>query len=198
MSRPKIQKMKKPLGVSAVLALAVGGVAFALLQSQAKLTGNSISTESANLVISQNDITYTNAAAGYQFAHIIPGSQPSQAEHFFLRNIGSAPLALKVNAVAPPDNPNHVDLGKVKVMLSPYDMVTHQAAAVPQSFTLQSLVDAGTNGGATIDYPALGPNAIEEFDIKVAMDADALSGSAAAQLSNLDLGFMGVATAGTN
>lgn len=191
-------KISKRVGVGTAMAIIVaGGVAFALLQSQAKLTGNSIETDGANLVISPNDSTYSNVATGYKFAHIIPGSQPSQTEHLFLRNIGTARLAIKASAPVAPDNPNHVDLSKVNVILRPYDMTTHQPAA-PQSFALQSLIDAGPAGGTSINYPALEPNAIEEFDIQIAMAADAVNGSTPALLSNLDLTFTGVATASTD
>jgi hypothetical protein len=197
MSRQKIQRWKKPLGGVAALTLFAGGVAFALLRSQATLSGNSIETDSANLVISQNDTTYSNSAAGYRFAHIIPGAQPSQTEHFFLRNAGTAALALKVDAPAAPGNPANVDLSKVRIILAPYDMTTHLPGA-PQSFSLQSLIDSAADGGSAIDYPALGPNAIEEFDIQAAMDQDAVNGSAATSLSNLNLTFSGAATANTD
>lgn len=177
MNIPKIINLRKrqQIGLAAVTFLLIaGGVAFALLQSQAKLNGNSIETDSASLVISPNDITYSNAATGYKFAHIIPGVQASQTEHIFLRNMSVAPLALKVGVPTAPDNPDGVDLSKVKVILSPYDMSSH-TPQTPQSFSLQSLISP--DGSGAVNYPGgLSPGAIEEFDIQIAMDADAVNG----------------------
>ena len=68
----------------------------------------------------------------------------------------------------------------------------------PQSFPLQSLIDADAAGGLAVDYPSsLAPGSKEEFNIQVSMDADAVSGSSAA-LSNIDLEFTGAAQAAVN
>lgn len=191
MVRQKIQKWKKWVGAAAVLAFAVGGVAFALLQSQANLTGNSIQTDSAGLLISRDTNIYSISTNGYAFTHIIPGFQASQAEPMFLENNGSSPLALKLSAAKPPTNSDNVDLNKVKVVLTPRDNVTSQAGA-PESFPLQSLID--NPGGMPITNPTtLAPSEHQRFDIQISMDADAVNGSTAA-LSNLDLTFTGTGT----
>src|SRR4051794_29403763 len=127
MVRPKFAKLKiskKSVGLIAAAVIITGGVAFAMLQSQTKLTGNSIQTESTGLVISQNDSNYGTTATGYSFAGIIPGVRPSQTEHFVLKNIGSSPLALKINNTSVPVNPSNVDLSKVNVILTPYSTTT--------------------------------------------------------------------------
>ena len=186
-----IKNKKRLAGGLTVLALAVGGVAFALLMTQATLTGNSISTESANMVISQNDSNYGPSTSGYAFAGIIPGSQASQTEHFLLKNVGNAPLALKMNLTSAPSNPAGADLAKIHVILTPYSTTTFMPAT-PQDFTLQSLLDAGPEGVA-VDYPnPLAASSKEEFNVQMSMDADAVSGTSAS-LSNIDLGFIGTA-----
>jgi len=191
MVRQKIQKWKRLVAGAAVLALAVGGVAFALLQSSADLTGNSIQTDSAGLFISKDTAIYSVSANGYAFTHVVPGFQPSQAEPVFLENTGSASLALKLSAAKPPTNPDNIDLSKVKVVLTPRDATTN-APGASQSFPLQSLID--TPSGMPIDGPAaLTPSGHQRFDIQIAMDADAANGTSAA-LSNLDLKFTGVAS----
>ncbi len=196
MQRLKLKKPKswKP-SVSTVLALLIvaGGVTFALLQSQVDLTSNSVQTDSAGLLISSDDLHYTSSANGFDFVHIIPGSKPSQTQRFTLQNTGSAPLALRLKTANSPANPNNIDLNKVKIIITSYDTQTSRPGT-PQSFTLGSLIDGGD--GVPLSYPtALQQNTKENFDIQVAMDADAVSGSGA-MLSNLDLIFAGVAVSG--
>lgn len=193
MIRQKFANLKgRSAGLLVALLIVAGGVAFALLQSQAKLTGNSISTQSAGLLISQNDTNYGQTTTGYSFANIIPGSQSSQTEHFMLKNTGTSPLALKISVTSVPANPSNIDLTKVHVILTPYSTVTYMPGT-SIDYTLQSLVDAGSTG-APVDYPSpLAVGTKEEFNIKVAMDADAVNG-ANASLSNIDLGFTGVAS----
>lgn len=187
---------KRLMGAAAMLALVAGGVAFALLQTQASLTGNSISTESANMLISQNDSNYGHTSAGYSFAGIIPGTQDSQTEHFFLKNAGSAPLALKLSLTSAPTNAAGVDLSKVHVMLIPYSTTTYMPGT-PQDISLQSLVDASA-GGVAVDYPnPLAANSKEEFNVKVSVD-DGAVGNDGASLSNIDLGFIGTAVGNGN
>ena len=192
-----IKVFRPSIGTVAALLIVAGGVAFALLQSQAKLTGNSIHTASAGLAISQNDSNYGPNTTGYDFFGIIPGSQVSQTEHFLLKNTGSAPLSLKAAASGTPSNPSGADLDKVHVILTPYQTGTSMPGT-PQSFSLQSLIDADAAGGLAVDYPSsLAPGSKEEFNIQVSMDADAVSGSSAA-LSNIDLEFTGAAQAAVN
>jgi hypothetical protein len=189
------KKRKKSIGVAALMLL-VGGVAFALLQSQATLRGNSISTESANLLISQNDSNYGPSTSGYAFTGIIPGTQASQTEHFLLKNTGTAPLALTMSLASAPTSADGVDLSKVHVILTPYSTTTYMPGT-PQSFSLQSLLDAGADGVA-VDYPnPLAAGTKEEFNLQIDMDNDAYSGSASVSLSNLDLSFIGTAAAST-
>jgi hypothetical protein len=183
----------KKAGIMIATVLMAGGAAFAIMQSQAKLTGNSIQTGSTGLLISPNDTNYAQAASGFNFTGLIPGAQASQTEHFLLKNTGNTALALKVAAANMPTNPANVDLSKVKVILTPYSLVTFMPST-PQSFPLQSLIDANATGGAPITYPeklAIGTK--EEFNIQIAMDADAVNGSSAT-LANLDFIFTGAAT----
>jgi hypothetical protein len=187
---------KRSAGLIAAVMIIAGGVAFAMLQSQAKLAGNSVQTESAGLLISDTDSNYTDIERGFAFAHIIPGAQASQTEHFLLKNTGSAALALKLGATSLPVNPGNVDLSKVNIILTPYNENFMPGAS--QTFTLQSLIDGNTGGGLAVSYPAkLTAGAKEEFNIQVSMDGDAASGSSAS-LSNIDLGFTGVAAANAN
>ncbi len=190
----KLTSRKFFAAVAAALLIATGGVVFALLQSQAKLAGNTIETGTAGLLISTNGTGYMPSYSGYDFAGIVAGSQDSKAQHIFLENSGNTSLALKIAAPAAPSNPEGVDLSKVYIILTPYDATT-SVAGTPQSFSLQSLIDADATGGATIDHSAkLAPGSKGEFDIQVGMAADAVNGPSA-KLSNLDLVFTGVSVA---
>lgn len=187
-----LRSRRKQAGVVIAGVLLAGGVAFAFLQSQAQLTGNSISTASTGLAISDTDSNYGSADHGFAFGGIIPGVQASQTEHFLLKNTGSTPLALRLAAANPSANPSHIDLSKVQVVLTPYNLTTYMPGT-PQTFSLQSLIDAGSSGAA-LTYPdKLAAGTKEEFNIQVSMDADAVSGSSAA-LSGIDLTFTGAAT----
>lgn len=192
-----IKAFRPSIGTVAALLIVAGGVAFALLQSQAKLTGNAIHTASAGLAISQNDTNYGPYTTGYDFSGIIPGSQASQTEHFLLKNTGSAPLKLKVAAAGTLSNPSNIELNKVSVLLTPYNNTTFMPGT-PQSFPLQSLIDSDAAGGLSVDYPGtLNPGSKEEFNIQISMDADAAAGSSAT-LSNIDLEFTGEAQTAAN
>lgn len=196
MIRQKLAKLKKPsAGLLAALLIAGGGMAFALLQTQNTMTGNTISSESANMLISQNDANYSMTTAGYNFTGVIPGEQPSQTEHFMLKNTGTAPLALKMSLTSTPTNSGGVDLSKVHILLIPFDTVTYMPhTSTPQDFTVQSLVDAGP-GGLAVEYPSpLAASTKEEFNVKVAMD-DGAVGNNGATIGNIDLGFTGTAVA---
>lgn len=178
--------------MAAAVVLAAGGVAFALLQSQVSLTGNSVTTGTTGLDISPNDTNYSNTYTGFNFSGVIPGSQPSQTEHFLLKNVGSAPLAIRLGISSVPSNPHGVDLSKVHVILTPYSTDTYMPGT-PLDFPVQSLVDAGSSG-VPVDYPAnLAVGMKEEYNLQISMDGDAVNGSNAS-LSNIDFQFTGIAS----
>lgn len=182
---------KRMLCLAVALVVAMGGVTFALLQSQVKLKGNSIQTGTTGLLISPNDLNYNTEVTGFNFTGIIPGAQASQTATFLLKNTGNSPLALKFAAANPPANPSNVDLSKVQVILTPFN--EHFMPGTPLTFSLQSLIDAEAAGGLPINYPVkLSPSTKHQFNIQVGMDADAVNGSSAA-ISNVDFVFTGVA-----
>ncbi|HEX5744452.1 MAG TPA: hypothetical protein VFX84_03335 [Candidatus Saccharimonadales bacterium] len=184
---------KPSLGAMLAVLAVSGGVAFALLQSHASLTGNSVTTGTAGLLISPNDTNYSNTYAGFSFSGIVPGMQASQTEHFLLKNTGTTPLAIRFGVTSTPANPSGIDLSKVHVMLAPYSTETYMPTT-PLDFTLQSLVEAG-DAGVAVEYPSmLSVGMKEEYNVRIAMDADAVDGNSAS-LSGIDFGFTGVAAA---
>lgn len=169
--------------------LVAGGLSYALLQSSAvKVTGSSVQTPTADLKISADGMTYSSSIPGFSFTNLIPSSppSPSSGQNLYLKNTGSTPLALKLSVTSVPLNPANTDLSKVYIVLTPV------GSNVPQPYSLQSLMNAGS-GGVTTTSGALAAGATQQYKIQMSMDADAFSG-ASASLSNIDLSFVGVAS----
>jgi hypothetical protein len=175
--------------VAAVTAM-VSGVTFAGLQSQqSKLTGNTIQTATANLLVSSDGTNYSNSQNGFVFANLVPGGQamPLNGYNFYLKNAGGTPLSLKLAVSSPPANPDNADLTKVNVIISPI------GGGSPQSFTLAALVAAGSSGGLAINTPSnLSPGFSSHYTLQVSMASDAVTGPGAT-ISNVDFSFTGVA-----
>jgi hypothetical protein len=182
--------ISRAVGVTAAVVLMVSGVTFALLQTvQNKLTGNTIQTSSANLQLSTDGINFSNSEPGFSFTGLIPGGSPTPQPGYNItfKNIGSAPLNLKLAVTSTPANVDNVDLSKVNIVLTP-------SAGPPQTFSLKSLVEAGLSGnGLDVATPTpllVGNRAT--FTIQTSMSTDALSGTSA-NLSKIDFAFTGVA-----
>jgi hypothetical protein len=190
MKRHKQIKWLRAVAVMAAVVVIVSGVTFAALQSQqAKLTGNTIQTATANLEISPDGNSYSAAQSGYVFSNLVPGGQamPLNGYSFYLKNSGGTPLALKFAITSVPSNPNNVDLSKVNVIVTP------SGGGSPQSFTMQALIGASSTGGLNINTPAmLNPGVAAQYTIQVSMASDALTGSSAS-LGNIDFAFSGLA-----
>lgn len=176
--------VKSVMVVAAVVAI-VSGVTFAALQSQQDiLTGNTIETATANLVVSKDDIHYANSQAGFDFSGLVPGgaAMPITGNSFYLKNSGQTRLTLKMAVSSVPSNPNNVDLSKVNVLLT-----TVGSGLPAQNFTLQQLMN---NGG--VSFASLDNNNSMEYKLQVSMTSDALVGASAA-LGNIDFAFYGTA-----
>ena len=184
------QVLARAGSVLAAIAVIVGGVTFAVLQSQqVKLTGNTIQTATANLQISPDGTAYTNTQSGFIFSNLVPGGQavPANGYDFYLKNAGGTPLALKFSVSSTPSNPDGVDLAKVNIIVTPAN------GGSPQSFPLQTLITANATGGIGLSAPAtLAPNASLKYSIQVSMASDATN-AASASLGNIDFAFSGLA-----
>lgn len=98
----KINPAARAIGtVGAVVALA-GGVTFAALQSQATLTGNTIASASATLLVSSTPAcgaatgTFTHSETGFAFTGLVPGGADSGAKNFCLKNTGTDNMTMNV------------------------------------------------------------------------------------------------------
>jgi hypothetical protein len=180
----------RAVGVAAAVVVAVSGVTFAALQSlQNKLTGNTIQTATASLLLSTDGVRYGNSQAGFIFSGLVPGgpAMPAIGYNIWLKNSGDANLTPKLAVTTVPSNPDNVDLSKVHVILTPGN-------GTPQSYTLQSLITAGGNGGVSLTAPAvLFTGSPVALTLKVSMDADAFTGTNTS-LGNIDFVFTGTIT----
>lgn len=185
----RLKALGRAVGVAAAIVVGVSGVTFAALQSQqAKLTGNIISTATANLQVSSNGVNFSNNEAGLNFTGIIPGgpAMPQPGYGVTLKNIGDAPLSLRLAISKSPSNLDNVDLTKVDIVLTP-------AGGTPQNLSLKALIDANSNGGLSLTTPtSLFPGNRLTFSVQVSMAADAVN-AADAGLGNFDFAFSGVA-----
>ncbi len=181
----------RAVGVLSAIAIIVSGVTFAALQSQqATLTGNTISSASADLRIGTSASTFSTVPthSGFSFQAVIPGAAavPVDGNIFYLKDAGTAPLALKVAVGTTPTNASNVDFEKVFIELTRVD------TGAVQTLSLKSLIDAnGVNGLPLTDH--INPNAIIQYKLRASMAVDAFTGSGAT-IGGIDLVFYGSAT----
>lgn len=183
--------LSRAMAVIAAVTIVVSGVTYAALQSQQdKLTGNTIETSTANLLISTDGTHFSNTEPGFDFNNIIPGASavPTTGAPFYLENTGGTPLGVKLAVSTIPANPNNIDLNQVNVIVT-----TVGSSGPLQTFTLQSLIDAYATGGLSIAGSNVGNNNSVEFKLQVGMNSSAVSGSSAS-LSNIDFALSGVAS----
>jgi len=186
----RLKNIKRSILIATLLMGLTGGAAFAVLQSQQDtLTGNVISTATANLSLSLDGTSYTSSTAGFEFANIVPGGAavPTTGYPFYLKNNGATPLALKFYVSGTPSNPGNVDLSKVNIILT-----TVGSGASAQSFSLQSLIDSRDTGGLAILPTTLNATYSQQYKLQVSIASDANIQSGAS-LGNIDFAFRGVA-----
>lgn len=95
-----VNPVVRSVGVISAVAVLVGGVTFAALQSRATLTDNTISSASANLLVDGNvDGQFNEEEPGFAFEGIVPGVTPSEAHEFALQNNGDAGMKVKAMVV---------------------------------------------------------------------------------------------------
>jgi len=185
-----VQPLARAIIVVAAVAVLATGVTFAALQSQsATLTGNSISTATADLRIGTTVSTFSNTRTGFSFTNVIPGAtaSPTDGNSFYLKNYGASTMVLKAAISSVPTNVSSVDLSKVYIVFTRVD------TAATQQLSVASLVTANTTGGTTLTDTLAG-GAIAQFKTQVVIDDDAFSGQSAT-IGGIDLIFNGTVIA---
>lgn len=186
--RSTLKSVLRVVGVFIIVMLIISGVTFAALQSQqAVLAGNTITSASADLKISLNNVDYGSSFTGFNFTDVVPGGPavPAAGYSFYLKNAGSTPSTVKVAVGTTPTNLSSVDLSKVNVVF------TRVPGGTSQSFTLSALMSAYLTGGVALT-DTLASNSTSQYKVQVSMAADAFNGPSAS-LSNIDFIFTGLA-----
>lgn len=174
----------RAVGILSAVGVLVSGVTFAALQSQsATLAGNSIQSATADLRIGTSASTFYDSRTGFSFKDVVPGgaAMPVDGNTFYLKNAGTAAMALKVVVGSTPVNASGADLSKVKLQLTRVDNDKVQTASIL----------ALSETGLAITDP-IAPGAAVQYKLRAQMDADAFTGSGAA-VSGIDLVFSGTA-----
>lgn len=184
--------LARAIAVVATVGILVTGVTFAALQSQAAvLSGNTIQSASANLLIgtaSATSTAYSSSHSGFTFSNVVPGgpAQPANGNVFYLKNTGTATLSLKLTVGSTPTNTSNVDLTKVTIQITRVDTGTTQSAS------LQSLIDGSPSGGLNLTDNLAPASTGVQYTISVSMAADAFTGSSAS-IGAIDFVFSGTA-----
>jgi len=170
-----------------VTALSTGATFAALQSQQATLTGNTISSAIADLRIGTSASTFSSSRSGFDFKDLVPGgpAMPTDGNNFYLKNYGTATLALKMAVGTTPVNTGAVDLTKVSVLLTRVD------TSASQTFKLSDLVSSYATGGTALTDDLTG-GTIAQYKLRISMDADAFSGQSAS-ITGIDLVFSGSA-----
>lgn len=174
-------KFRKRIGLGAALAMiAVGGVAFALLQTRGSVSGNMISTANADLLVSTDGVNYSHAVSGFSFSNLMPGGYPAPANGYavYVKNAGNTDLDLSLGLDNAPTNTGSADLTKLNVNLTDASGLT-----IPGNFVLGTMVSG--------DQPVSGdlhPGAVRQYKLQAAAADGATPG---ATVSNINLSFIG-------
>lgn len=165
-----------------------GGISFAALTSQDRLTGSTIQTATANLLLGVDGVNYATSQPGFSFSGIVPGglAVPTSGYDVYVKNTGAISLALKLSVVGNTiTNPDNVDLSKVHVILAPL------SGGSVQNFPLSMLIASNATGGVAILSPTqLTSGSVAVYKMQVSMEIDAVNGPSAT-ISNLDFIFGG-------
>lgn len=178
----KSPTLKRTIIMAVIVISLAAGVAFAIMQSRSVITGNTISTASANLLVSSNGVNYGQTMPGFSFENIIPGGWPAPVGGYsvYLKNTGNTDLDLGLVLDNPPSNPGSADLSKINVGLTDVS-----GSTAPRGFILESLL----NGSQPIEGD-LAPGATRHYKLQALAADDATPGTV---IGNIDLAFVGTA-----
>jgi hypothetical protein len=167
---------------------------FAVLQSQpAVLSANTIETTSADLRINKDGSSLTTTVSGFDFNGVTPGGSayPSAGNTFYLKNMGSANLAIKASVSTTPTiitiQPAGatVDLTKVSFEFTRVDTGTKS------TISLKALMDGNTTGGVALT-DTISALATVQYSLRVLIASDAFTAQSAS-ISGINLVFVGTA-----
>lgn len=181
----QVQKINPVVRAILVVGAAAGlvvGVTFAALNSQATLTGNTISATSG-LQVSTDGETFGGSIPGFSFANVVLGDATGVNNTFKLRNGSTSNMNVTLKIpTAPTFTGGTVDQTKVHVKLDCTGPVLTVA-----STTLAAL----TAGEVSLTGGTLTAGATADCTMNVTMDSDAITGATSTTSSPFDLRFTG-------
>jgi hypothetical protein len=189
----RINPVTRAIGVFGAVAIVVGGVTYAVMQSQATLTNNTISSATASLQVDNTDDAtngFGTSDVGFQFTNLVPGAGYGDPQNFSLHNAGTSNLQVTVYATAGTVT-GVLDKNKVHVKF------TNTSLSTPGSveYTLAQL-EANFNGlpgvVGTDFLDTSTPGETNEFEVQVKLDEGA-TGASGASNSGFNLVFTGTA-----
>ncbi len=188
----------RPLIRSIIVIGAVGTITtvatFAALQSSpAVLSANTIETTSADLRINRDGSSLTTTAIGFDFNGVTPGGSayPTAGNTFYLKNMGTANLAIKSSISTTPTITTASPTGAIVDLTKIFFEITRVDSGAKTSLSLKSLMDGNTTGGITIN-DTVNSLATVQYSIRVTIASDAFT-AASASISGINLVFTGLA-----
>jgi predicted ribosomally synthesized peptide with SipW-like signal peptide len=181
----QVQKINPVVRAILVVGAAAGlvvGVTFAALNSQATLTGNTISA-TAGLQVSTNGVDFGGSIPGFAFNNVVLGDSTGVNNTFKLRNASTTNMNVTLKIpTAPTFTGGTVDPAKVHVKLDCTDPGLTMA-----STTLTTL----TGSEVSLTGGPLTAGSTASCTMNVTLDNDAITGGTTATSSAFDLRFTG-------
>lgn len=103
MKKRLMSPLTRAVGVISAVAILVGGVTFAALQSQATLTDNTIASANADLKLWDGD-SFESEAPGFTVTGLVPG-EGSGPNLFYFQNAGETDLNISAHVPVAPEEP---------------------------------------------------------------------------------------------
>lgn len=182
-----INPVVRAVGVFSAVAVVVGGVTFAALQSQATLTQSSLSTAGAELQVYNFDISnWSNTAPGFTITNLVPGEGVDK--QFYLRNNGGVDLNVTASVPTLPEPVGFTDYAAVKVDITGEgcgDTVNTTLAGLEQAPVQLPCnpLDAGVAGDSNADVAG-------NYNVHFDVDPEAITGGQAS-VGNFDIVLTG-------
>lgn len=190
-TRQLLRRRNVPIGLTLLILVGLmGGLVVAMLKSPpAEVQGNTISTTTASLQVSPDNVTYDQTMAGFAFQDIQPDGPPSPEPGYpvYLKNTGSSPLKVSLGTNVNVENPDGVDFAGVHIIWTEQNGERHD-------MTLTDFVEAARNN---LDFPVVGAFHLQQGEVyritfQVTIDSQSL-GAAHVSLRNIVFVFRAVA-----
>jgi len=199
-----INPFLRATGVIGAVAVCVTGITFAALNSQATLTGSTLTSADASLLI-YNGSTFASTATGFNITGLIPGTPGTTGnpgtdgsgttEHVYFQNAGGTPIAITATVptlpAAPAGGYGFSDFHNVTVNIFGEACNTNIQTTLfdlnAGAVTLPCTMAAGATGNSSA------PGTSGNYDFTFNINEAAVTGSSAG-VGPFDVDFNGVQT----